>query len=626
MITKIIGIKPFSIARLAAAFSLTAASCWGTASGAPGGELDPTFGDNGRLNLRFDLGLDLQADGRALAEQPADGKLVIGGYSGPRDSSALAVVRLNPDGSLDEGFGVAGIATIDSSARWARVDDLILQSDGKIVVAGVAEEDSISYFTIVRFDTGGVLDTTFGNGGLAKLDLGDVVGTYVSEIAWSREGKLVLLGTTSNDIVFARFHANGALDTTFGMGRVAGTTIVDTGILDYSASLIRQPDDKWIACGTRGTGFRVDGDGGMLAIRLNADGSLDSGFGTNGVWWLENRPLPSGTGACALLPGGNLVLAGFVGWAADWFGGVPDSPRQPVLFRLRPDGVFDGAFGGPFDLDTYAELHSITLLEDGYLAVAGETYEGVFQSGAMFFSRINAVTGLLDSGFGRDGVTIVDFGEGAMLSRVPSMGVIQLRDGKLMALGSAEFELTVRNLDSFSSMPVSARVDPYGNGNSGFVGFFCRFAVDESAGQVFAEVRRTGGSVGPLIVDYETYADDATSPDDFTAVSGTLTWMDGEMDTKHIAVPITDDQATETGEMFRIRLVNSSTDLTWSDRPVWITDNDPQPSSSNSGVVSGGGPVSGTFGAGNGGGGALGLEMLLLLAAVAARARTRLRP
>jgi hypothetical protein len=288
--------------------------------------------------------------------------------------------------------------------------------------------------------------------------------------------------------------------------------------------------------------------------------------------------------------------------------------------------VFDGAFGGPFDLDTYAELRSITLLEDGYLAVAGETYEGVFQSGAMFFSRINAVTGLLDSGFGRDGVTIVDFGEGAMLSRVPSMGVIQLRDGKLMALGSAEFELTVRNLDSFSSMPVSARVDPYGNGNSGFVGFFCRFAVDESAGQVFAEVRRTGGSVGPLIVDYETYADDATSPDDFTAVSGTLTWMDGEMDTKHIAVPITDDQATETGEMFRIRLVNSSTDLTWSDRPVWITDNDPQPSSSNSGVVSGGGPVSGTFGAGNGGGGALGLEMLLLLAAVAARARTRLRP
>jgi hypothetical protein len=206
------------------------------------------------------------------------------------------------------------------------------------------------------------------------------------------------------------------------------------------------------------------------------------------------------------------------------------------------------------------------------------------------------------------------------------MGVIQLRDGKLIALGSAEFELTVRNFDSFSSMPVSARVDPYGNGNSGFVGFFCRFAVDESAGQVFAEVRRTGGSVGPLIVDYETYADDATSPDDFTAVSGTLTWMDGEMDTKHIAVPITDDQATETGEMFRIRLVNSSTDLTWSDRPVWITDNDPQPSSSNSGVASGGGPVSGTFGAGNGGGGALGLEMLLLLAAVAARARTRLRP
>ncbi len=99
----------------------------------------------------------------------------------------------------------------------------------------------------------------------------------------------------------------------------------------------------------------------MLAIRVNSDGSLDGGFGTGGVWYLEGATESDFSSAsdCLSMPDGSLVLAG--------------SRAGIALARLRPDGVLDTAYWNSgitrIDLDGDSEVRSIVLLDSGGLGV-----------------------------------------------------------------------------------------------------------------------------------------------------------------------------------------------------------------------------------------------------------------
>jgi hypothetical protein len=130
-----------------------------------------------------------------------------------------------------------------------------------------------------------------------------------------------------------------------------------------------------------------------------------------------------------------------------------------------------------------------------------------------------------------------------------------------------------------------------------------RAASTEGSFEAVAVVQRTGGSTGPLLVDFETVGHTAQAPGDFTATSGTLTWADGEADAKSISVPVMVDGAGT----FDIQLSNSTGGLATSLVTVAL----PPPSSG------GGGGSGGTSARGGGGGiAAMDLLALLLLGAV----------
>ena len=139
------------------------------------GDPDNSFNGDGKATV--------QGSGQAVAIQP-DGKVVVAGTSG----GDFIIARFNDNGSLDSGFGSGGRAFIDFGAPLDIANDLALQPDGKIVVAGSGPQ-----FPVARLQPNGALDTTFGSGGKAQIDFDD--GPEANSLALQPDGKIVVAGS-----------------------------------------------------------------------------------------------------------------------------------------------------------------------------------------------------------------------------------------------------------------------------------------------------------------------------------------------------------------------------------------------------------------------------------------------
>jgi len=570
----------------------------------PGGELDPTFGDHGRIIYQ---GADSTFSGTAYL-QPTDGKLLFAGtHSRGMGGSDFAVLRVNSDGSADQAFGTLGIVIIELS-NDANATKVAVQPDGKILIAGSARTGSADQdFALARLNADGTLDSTFGKQGRVTLDLGGT-DDILTDIELLENGQIVVVGKAVGDGIqsaaFARFEMDGSLDTSFGTGPIAGATIVpasNKGAVGYDEPFImtRQPDGKLVACGSYvrvSNGFDYFAD--MMAIRINTDGSLDVSFGTNGV--SRTTTGRGGAMSCVAMPDGHLLVGGQGG------------TRQATLVRLTPEGAMDPTFGAAgvaaFNVGVGASSDTIVLLGDGSVAVGGRTWplENTDEPTDVFVARIDPDSGSLDSTFGDKGITIVTSGYLGRSSVNWSTS--------LASLVTQADRIFVTVASSHDGSLAVARVNPAGTGSQGFAGFVSTTAtVDEDAGTVAVTVRRTGGSTGILSVDYTTSPNTATPPGDFTSVSGTLTWQSGDMDPKTITVPITKDATGEPTERFTVVLSNSTGGLAASVVSVDITDS--QPADSGAGNSASGG----------GGGGGLGFGALTALALISAMATYRRR-
>ena len=192
----------------------------------PDGTPDPNFGNGGIVTTPF---FGKGAVANAVAVQP-DGKIVVAGFADQASgfNSDFALARYNPDGTLDTSFDGDGIVTTDLSGQDDNITALMIQPDGRIVVAGTAGED----IALARYTTEGKLDPNFGNGGFKITDLGFV--DVANGVALSRSGQILLAGYTigtklNNDWLLERYNTNGTLDTTFGTG---GTVTTDISVGD----------------------------------------------------------------------------------------------------------------------------------------------------------------------------------------------------------------------------------------------------------------------------------------------------------------------------------------------------------------------------------------------------------
>ncbi|TMA72273.1 MAG: DUF4215 domain-containing protein [Deltaproteobacteria bacterium] len=240
------------------------------------GVLDPTFGTNGIVTTAISTtavvaGLVLQADGM----------LVAAGWSSDGTNDTVTLARYQTNGALDPGFGVAGIVTT-TVGTTSRAEAIVLQPDGKLVVAGRTGAGSAADFLLVRYDALGALDPTFGTGGVVTTA---VTGFFDEARALARQadGMLVAAGLASRatpnqpDFALARYDANGALDPAFGSGGIVVTQVRPSGGNSVNAVVV-QPDGRIVAAG-------ADGNGIAIAIaRYTAGGTLDATFATGGIF------------------------------------------------------------------------------------------------------------------------------------------------------------------------------------------------------------------------------------------------------------------------------------------------------------------------------------------------------
>ena len=400
---------PISFRGAAAGLGLaTALLLPGAALGSPAGDLDQSFDRDGRRLLT-----DVKSASSVLAQE--DGKLLVTGQS---NDGKFRVVRLDADGARDQGFGTQGAAVADFGGE-ERALAAALQPDGKIVVAGQSRAQNSIRPVIARFSREGSLDPTFDPGGVEgdgrKVLVGTAILSEIKTVLVQRDGKLVLAGdgyrdgkpemavvrltrggavdgttyargsfasdayvkaavlTADGDLVvagdladpdrtkiaLARFGPDGELVDTFGK---AGTKVHDSGQDELVSAVLEQADGKLVVAGTTGNAEQQ-----MAATGFDRNGAPDRSFG------VEGRALPgydglSGTLAATLQPDGKILMAGIAG-----------PPYDFAVARLGARGALDPSFGSAgratVDFSGIEVATAITLQPDGRAVVAGVSAE-----------------------------------------------------------------------------------------------------------------------------------------------------------------------------------------------------------------------------------------------------------
>lgn len=154
----------------------------------------------------------------------ADGSIIASGFAQINQFNNFALVRYSSNGVLDAGFGSGGIVTT-AIQKQAMSLASALQTDNKIILAGqVVSFDNVGQFGMARYSTTGGLDGTFGITGIVITPLGD--DASAQSISLQTDGKIVLAGVVTdegnNGPALARYNpTDGSLDTTFGYNGIA---------------------------------------------------------------------------------------------------------------------------------------------------------------------------------------------------------------------------------------------------------------------------------------------------------------------------------------------------------------------------------------------------------------------
>ncbi|TMH42196.1 MAG: hypothetical protein E6H56_05780 [Betaproteobacteria bacterium] len=257
-------------------------------TGTPG-TLDAGFGTGGIVTTGIPSGVLNGANAVVLSGT----NILVAGHSKIGGKFVIALAQYTSSGVLDTttGFGGGtGIVTTQIGAGDADVAALAVQPlDGKIVAAGLAGNAVTNVWDValLRYNTDGTLDLPFGgtNTGMVITDIGSS-SNYANAVALQADGKIVVAGNAfanpsanTSDIAVLRYNADGSLDTA-GFGSPNGYVTTSVGAFDNGYAVAVQPSDgKIVVAGNADAGV-----GDRLALlRYNADGGLDSGFGTGGI-------------------------------------------------------------------------------------------------------------------------------------------------------------------------------------------------------------------------------------------------------------------------------------------------------------------------------------------------------
>jgi uncharacterized delta-60 repeat protein len=264
-----------------------------------GTSFDGSFGTNGKLLLE-----SVNFIFSSMVIQP-DGKIVAAGYSNNGQNFDFTVLRLLANGTLDNTFSGDGRAVIPIGPNTTDFGFAVaLQPDGKILVAG-SSYSTARAMALVRLNPNGSLDNSFSFDGKLNTLIGS--SSTANAVIVQSDGKIVVAGQIENtpgvfkDMALVRYNPDGTLDPNFqGDGR---RTIALQGD-DLGIDLLLQSDGKLILIGASG------GEKGMVAVRLMPDGSNDVSFGLAGFAFANFDEFATPTQA-VITPNNRLVIAGY---------------------------------------------------------------------------------------------------------------------------------------------------------------------------------------------------------------------------------------------------------------------------------------------------------------------------
>lgn len=338
------------------------------------GSLDSTFDSDGKATVDFG-GL---RDVAYTAAVDSSGKIVVGGFS---RGLGFVLVRLNSNGSLDTDFDSDGkVSTVIPGTNSAAIRSLVLDANGKIVVAGTVENADIA---VARYNTNGSLDTAFDGDGIAIVDI--TPRDNAVDVRLQSDGKIVVAGTVySNnvsDYALARLNTDGTLDSTFGTNGIVTTDINNDS--NFALAMEVQGDDKIVVAGTAQGGANQD----FALARYTANGTLDSTFDADGIATTNfGGSDDNNVGDVAVLTGGKIIIAG---------NAFITGKYQSVSVRYNSNGSIDTSYGvntngkaiiSVSGYDVYPS--AVAIQSDGQIVIGG-----IFDNGTNQYLGINRVNG-----------------------------------------------------------------------------------------------------------------------------------------------------------------------------------------------------------------------------------------
>jgi uncharacterized delta-60 repeat protein len=500
------------------------------------GDLDPAFGDVGRLGPITDL------EGPVWSLEALDdgGMLLAGGefeLDCPDPYCDSPPIRFRGTNFLKQvsGSGVIGSSLDAALPENFQVRDVARQQDGKLVVVGRTADTAStrliylkSRLTILRLRADGQVDATFGEDGLVErpIELNDSNSEQGGmSVLLEPGGRIVVSGSLNRQLIVLRLLENGSFDGSFGE---SGIYAESQRNIDAGVQILR----------TSGGHYRILGNS-CEVVGLTGAGALDHAFGTSGVAMAMAQGGPGSCSSIAGLSDDRLLVAG-------------STEGRGFVTRLLADGRLDPGFSAGHIADSANHATALAVSEDESIQVA------VTEANGASIMRLQP-SGELDREFGNAGRTMIDLpSDFGVTSRVHTMVVRP--DGSVLAAGVASSRWWLPRT------PFAVRLLGRNAGASpGVLGFSEQDTVDTSEGEpeVILHVRRTGGDSGiagvalqTAIYDNTDYA--AVPGQDFGGVSRHLTWNDGDTTSREIRVPIRADGVAEGHEYFRVRLSDAT--------------------------------------------------------------------
>jgi uncharacterized delta-60 repeat protein len=420
----------------ASAFVVLALAVLAAQALAAAGGFDNSFSGDGRRTISFGSGGG--DEGSAVAIQ-GDGKLVVAGTSDAAPTRDFGVARFMPGGQLDNSFSGDGRKRIDFAGGDDNGAAIVIQPNGKIVVAGAAYEGASRAleFAFVRLNPNGSLDQTFSGDGRKTFGFGNgAANDFANAVAIDRNGRIVAAGysdqaTTGSDFAIARLLSNGMLDHSFsGDGRRTARFPNGNGV-DIAGGVAIEGSGKIVVAGRSFQGSPTNTD--FALARFNAGGGLDHTFSGDGKATADFGNTEDHGSALALQRDGRIVMTGY-------------SVRSVIgdnfaIARFKTGGAPDGSFSGDGKrLFGFAngggddDGDDVAIQSDGKIVVVGYSE----QSGHGTDSAIARLRpgGRLDPAFSGDGRRTYGFGNSGNDDYGEAVAI--QRNGRIVVSGGSE--------------------------------------------------------------------------------------------------------------------------------------------------------------------------------------------